>query len=372
MMPTPPTIPLPSAPKRSSASMRPSPARRSRAAASRSRRPQASPSRPSADLPGRAVAIAAAVPPEFDAPLGAHHKAIGRWLAERDGSAQLLTRGEARRHIETEFDKAVRAELGKVTLADLRVVALTGEDHGPPAVAIICDTIGEVDLGWITKAENVLSNTIITGPIAPAGWRAAAYRALDELLGYALPVFGFEQFMDEVSMWMWDGATNDTDAIRILRDYAGYDDIEDMTMPSHLRARRPDYMTRKPAPLKDMPPALRERLRRLRETCKALNAVADTTNAWRHDREALTNYLPHYEDGSCTLPLTLVPFDQFGEQLDEIANHAMETSFYDIVGLTTIEEPGQLGAWFESLRLGADFLGAAQDLIDSNPMKDRP
>lgn len=372
MMPTPPTIPLPSAPKRSSASMRPSPARRSRAAASRSRRPQASPSRPSVELAGRAVSIAAAVPAAFDAPLGAHHKAIGRWLAERDGSAERITQREARRYIETEFDKAVRAEFSKVQLADLRVVALTGEDHGPPAIAIICDSIGEIELGWITKADNVLSNTLITGPIAPVGWRAAAYRVLDELLGYALPVFGFDQFMDEISMWMWNSATDDAGAIRFLRDYAGYDDIEDMTLPSHLRARRPDYMTRTPAPLKAMPPPMRQRLRRLRETCKALGAVADARNAWRHDREAPSYYLPHYEDGSYMPPLTLVPFDQFGEQLDEIANHAMETSFYDIIGLTTIEEPGQLDAWFESLRLGADFLGAAQDLIDSNPMKDRP
>ncbi|MBC2668742.1 hypothetical protein ACFOON_15260 [Novosphingobium piscinae] len=309
------------------------------------------------------------VPSGFDAPLGVHHKAIGRWLAERDGSAERITRGEARRYIETEFDKAVRAELSKVQLADLRVVALTGEDHGPPAIALICDNVGEIELGWITKA-NVLANAL-DGVVAPVGWRAAAYRALEQLLGYALPVFGFEEFMDEMSMWMWDGATDDADAIRFMGEFHGLDDIEEMTLPSHLRARRPDYMTRKPAPLKDMPPSLRDRLRRLRETCKALNAVADTTSAWRHDREALSYYLPHYEDGSCTLPLTLVPFDQFGQQLDEIADHAMQTNFYDIVGLTTIEEPARLDAWFESLRLGAEFIAAAQDLIDHNPMKDQ-
>ena len=80
-------------------------------------------------------------------------------------------------------------------------------DGLPPALAIVCDTIGQIDLGWIEKT-NVLSNTLFE-TIAPVGWRAAAYQALEQTLGTVLPCFGYDDLFEEISAYYWEGTTDD-------------------------------------------------------------------------------------------------------------------------------------------------------------------
>ena len=335
----------------------------------RSLRPRALPLRRSADLAGRTVALSADIPAGFDAPLAPHHKAIGRWLAEREPADQLVTRAEARRHIEQGFDRAVLEVLAGNTLADLRVVVLQGDgDHLPPAIAIICDSVGQIDLGWIEKT-NVLRHTL-SGNVAPVGWRAAAYRALVQLC-LVLPMFDFQGLMDELSQYYWDGETDDEAARQALVAYHGADE-EDLILPSHVLAKRPDYMlAENVAPAKALPPILRRKLRRLTDAYNALKARPRDGDAWLFDWHETIEYLPEYEDASCLPPMTLVPFDEFNQELDEVARAGMEMGFLNVAGLCPLTEPTIVARWFTSLRLGAELLAAAQDLIDFDPSDGR-
>lgn len=287
----------------------------------------------------------------------------------RECPDQPVTRMEARRFITEGFDRAVQAALGAINLTDLRVIVLRGQEGLPPAIATICDSIGEIDLGWIVKT-NVLSHTL-SGSLAPVGWRAAAYEALTTRLGFALPIFGYEDFVEELSMYYWDGATDDETARRHIADYNGYTDDADIILPSQIAALRPDYMLAKPSLQKDMPPALRQRLKRLDRAHKALKSIGDDESAWRCDHDQVFDYLPHYQDAGTLPPLTFLPFDVFGQHLDEIGRIGMENGFLDIVGLTLIEDASQVERWHQSLRLGAEFFVAVQDLITCDPTKDR-
>ena len=332
-------------------------------ASNRSSRPPVFTSHPSVDLAGRSVALSIEVPARFDAPLAAHHRVIGRWVASRGEVSGALTRHEAQQHIETAFAGAVANVLGTFDLADLRVVVLFGEGERPPALAIVCDTVGQLDLGWIEKA-NVLRNTI-AGPVAPVGWRAAAYAALAQSLAAALPVFGYHDLIEELSAYYWDGETDDEGARRALTEWHGHDesDLEEMTLPSQLHARRPDWMTAKPSPLKDMPPSLRRAVTRLRKARAALSTKAEG-NAWYLDRDELLAYLPEYEEHSPLPPLAIVPFDEFGRELDDVGRFGMELGFDDIAGLCPLPDAGAVTTWFETLRLGAELMLAAQSLIN--------
>lgn len=335
----------------------------------RSNRPRGSASRPSADLAGRAVAIAPSVPAIFDAPLAPHHRLIGRWVAQHDAPADLCTRHETRRRIERVFADAVTAILQPFDLVDLRVMVLVGEAELPPALALICDSIGQLDLGWIEKS-NVLSTTLFE-TIAPMAWRAAAYQALARALPAALPIMAYDDLIEELSAYWWDGETTDAEARKALIEYHGAeaDDLTEMILPSDVAARRPDWMTATPAPLKHMPAHLRAALKRLRDAAEALRTLDRPRNAWRAGREHVDEYLPGLEDRSHLPPLTIVPFDHFANELDDVCRIGMETGFDDVVGLCPLTDIETIDAWFASLRLGADLLVAAQALINLDPTK---
>lgn len=306
------------------------------------------------------------MPGEFDAPLGAHHRVLGRWVATRDPQLGALTRVEALRHIERTFDRAVMQVLEPLKLSNLRVVVLMGDESLHPAFAVLCDDIGQIDLGWIEKT-NLLSDAL-AGPVAPVGWRAAAYRALEGTLGSVLKLFNYADMVEEFSMYHWDGATTDADALAHLTECYGVevDEAEEM-LPSTMNAKRPDYMTAGADPLKRMPKGLADRLRRLRA---AFDAHRAARAAWLvEDFHLSTEYFPELEEASHLPPLTLVPHDQFARELDEIGRHGMEMGFNNVAGLLELPDSDRIAHWFESFRLGIDVLLAAQDLIEFDPLK---
>lgn len=315
-------------------------------------------SRPSADLAGRTVALSADIPATFDQPLSNHHKLIGRWVAGREPSTKQYTRVGARRRIEQVFNAVVLEMLDPIEIVDLRVAVLTGEDANLPAIAVACDSLGQLDLGWIETGE------------APVPWRAAAYAALGETLGTALPIFGYQDLFDEISMYYWDGEIDDEGARQSLTAYHGLtaEELEEQTMPSEMNARRSDWMiganAAKPAAL---PKGLRETLRRLRDAHKALKRLPSDRNAWHVDTDILYEYFPGIEECSSLPPLTLVPFDEFARELDDVARHGMEMGFMDVCGICPLPDVSRIDDWFASLRLGVQFLLAAQDLIRFDP-----
>lgn len=330
------------------------------------RRP-ASASRPSGDLAGRPVAISIDVPPAFDAPLAPHHKLVGRWVADRDTATRFYTRGDARTHIERVFGEAVAAVLGRFNIADLRVVALNGDGDLPPALGIICDSVGQIDLGWIEKS-NVLSTTLFE-TVAPVSWRAAAYQALERTLKVVLPIFNYADLIEELSAYYWEGETEDEGARAALMAYHEGEAEEDyeLTLPSDVHARRPDWMTAKASPANHMPPHLRKALTRLNAAHTALKGIGSSGNAWNYDREEIHAYLPEYEERAPLPPVTLVPFDHFARELDDVGRFGMEQGFDDIAGLCPLIDRNAIERWLASLRLGAELLLAAQDLISLDP-----
>lgn len=286
-------------------------------------------------------------------------------MAEQLGADGPVTLGEAQKLIERAFERQVLEILGGNTLADLRVLVLAGDGADlPPAIAIICDSVGQIDLGWIEQT-NVLSNTLF-GSVAPVGWRAAAYRAVGKLAA-ALPLFDFEQMMEELSAYYWDGEMTDDGARHALVEYFGQDP-EDLKLPSHIEALRPDFMlAENAAPMKALPPLLRAKLRRLSAAHDALKEHWREGNAWFFQHSELADYLPEYEDASSLPPMTTVPFDIFNEELDEVGRIGMEVGFLNLAGLCRLTDAGAVDRWFATLRLGAELIAAGQDLIDFNP-----
>lgn len=315
---------------------------------------------PSVDLAGRAVALSADIPTIFDQPLASHHKLIGRWVAGREETARAFTRAAARRHIERVFDAAVMEILSSIDCVDLRIAVLGSEEEVSPAIAIICESLGQIDLGWI-EASN-----------APTSWRATAYRALEEKLGRVLPIFGYDDLFNQISMYYWDGETEDEPARQSLIYHYGVDaeELDEMTLPSELNARRPDWMiAANAAPRRRLPAALRGKLNALDRAYQALAEIDPERNAWTFDHEIVCDYIPGIEECSSLPSLTLVPFEHFTRELDEVARHGMEMGFMDIAGLCPLSDANQIDDWFTSLRLGAQFLACVQDLIQFDPAK---
>jgi hypothetical protein len=164
--------------------------------------------------------------------MAAHHRLIGRWVAAQEAAPQAVTRTQARGHIERVFKAAALDILQPIEIVDLRVVVLHGEDHGPPAIAVICDSMGQLDLGWIETSE------------APIPWRATAYQTLGQTLGCALPIVGYQDLFAEIAMYYWEGETDDEAARQCLIAYHGADaeDFDELSLPSTMNARRPEWM----------------------------------------------------------------------------------------------------------------------------------
>lgn len=314
--------------------------------------------RRSADLAGRAVAISADVPAIFDAPLPPHHKLIGRWVATQETSPALYTRPAARRHIEGVFNAAVLEILDPIEIADFRVAVILNEEDGTPAIAVICQSLGQIDLGWIETGD------------APIPWRAAAYSALEQCLGLALPIFGYSDLFEQISMYYWDGEIDDEGARQSLIAYHGADaaELDEITLPSEMDARRPEWMIdANAAPTARLPAGLHQKLCRLNETHKALKGFSPECSAWYADHQTIHDYIPEFEDCSSLPPLTLVPFDHFARELDDVGRNGMEMGFMDVAGLCPLPNANHIDEWFASLRLGAEFLLAAQKLIQLDP-----
>ena len=313
---------------------------------------------PSADLAGRSVELSRDIPTIFDAPLARHHKLIGRWAASREMSGSLYTRVEVRRLIERVFGDAVLAILETIELVDLRIAVLHSEEDGPPAIAIICESLGQIDLGWIETSD------------APIPWRAAAYKALEQSLNRALPIFGYQDLFDEIAMYYWDGMTDDEAARQVLIDYHGADadDVDEQVLPSQMNARRPDWMVAtNAAPAKRLPSSLRQRLATLRQAHASLGKLSPERNAWHFDFQMAHEYIPGIEECASLPPLTLVPFDHFARELDDVGRQGMEMGFMDIAGICPLPDADRIDDWFASLRIGAQFLMAAQAVIQFDP-----
>lgn len=264
----------------------------------------------------------------------------------------------ARQHIERVFNAAVLEILDPIELADLRIAVLHSEEDGPPAIAIICESLGQLDLGWIETSD------------APIPWRAAAYRALEKTLGRALPVFSYQDLFDEIAMYYWDGETDDEAARQCLIDYHGTDaeDLDEQTLPSTMNARRPNWMiAANAAPSAQLPTGLRQKLDRLGEAHKALGSVPPERNAWHFDFQVICEYIPGIEECASLPPLTLVPFEHFARELDDVGRNGMEMGFMDVAGICPLPDADRIGDWFASLQFGARFLHAAQDLIQFDP-----
>ncbi|MYL97754.1 hypothetical protein GR702_08200 [Novosphingobium sp. FGD1] len=285
---------------------------------------------------------------------------MGRWVAAREASSGLYTRAAARQHIEGIFNAAVLEILDPIEIADFRVAVILKEGDGTPAIAVICQNLGQIELGWIETGD------------APIPWRAAAYRALEQCLGRVLPIFSYEDLFNEISIYYWDGETDDERARQSLIAYHGADadELDELTLPSEMNARRPEWMIKEnAAPSARLPSGLRQKLKRFHAAHKAVGSLRPERNAWDFDLEVAYDYIPGIEECSSLPPLTLVPFDHFARELDDVARNGMEMGFMEVAGLCPLRDAHHIDDWFASVRLGAEFLLAAQELIQVDPAK---
>lgn len=326
--------------------------------ASRLPRPPAFVCPRSVDLAGRAVALSPDIPVLFDEPLAPHHRLIGSWVAAREETSRTFTRVGARQHLDRVFEASVLDVLGGIDMVDFQAVVLRGPDGECPAIVLVCESIGQIDLGWIETSD------------APIAWRAAAYRALERTLGIALPIFGYSDLFDEISHSYWDGETDDDAARQALIDNHGADpeEVDQLALPSEMEARRPNWMIAANAGApKQLPTGLRKALCGLKGTYRALRRMPAERSAWYFESAQLYDYLPSLEECSPLPPLTLVPVERFACEVDDVARHGMEYGFMDVSGLCPITDAKHIDDWFASLRAGVQFLAAAQALIRLDP-----
>ncbi|PZR01904.1 MAG: hypothetical protein DI536_37415 [Archangium gephyra] len=92
-------------------------------------------------------------------------------------------------------------------------------------------------------------------------------------------------------------------------------------------------------------------------------------SAWHFDHATICDYDSAYEDCATLPPLTLVPFEHFARELDDVARPGMELGFLDMAGICPLTDPDSIDRWFASLRFGVDLLLAAQALIQLYPTK---
>lgn len=321
------------------------------------RRPKCNSPR-SVDLTGRAVRLADDIPTVFDGPLSPQHKMIGSWVDGHASDGTEYTRSQARRHIERVFATSVSDILEPVVLADLRVSVRGDEAGDHSALAISCDSLGQLDLGWIEDSD------------APIPWRATAYSELERMLGRVLPVFGYQDLFEAFAAYNWEGETDDDAARCILVELHGVceQDLDGQMLPSTMNADRPPWMIAANAVADALlPGSLQERLNRVRETHDAVDALSPDCDAWHVAQDILFDYLPELEECYYLPPLTIVPFATFADELDDITRHGMEVGFTDVAGLYPLPDASRIDAWFASLRLGARFLCAVQDLLAFDP-----
>src|SRR3546814_7347174 len=118
-----------------------------------------------------------------------------------------------------------------------------------------------------------------------------------------------------------------------------------------MNARRPDWMIKEnAAPSARLPVGLRRSLARFRAAHKALETIRPERNAWDFDLQVAYDYIPGIEECSSLPPLTLVPFDQFARELDDVARNGMEMGFMDVAGLCPLPNADHIDDWFASLR----------------------
>jgi len=109
----------------------------------------------------------------------------------------------------------------------------------------------------------------------------------------------------------------------------------------------------------------------MRTAREVLGTLLPEAGAWHFDFEVASAYLPGIEECASLPPLTLVPFVPFARELDDVMRSGMEMGFTDIAGICPLPDVACIDDWFASLRLGAQFLLAVQNLIRFDPPKPR-
>lgn len=326
--------------------------------------PDILPSPRSAKLAGGRVTLSPAVPTRFDAALNKHHIAIGRWVLEHRTQSSALTHDAARSLIEITFVDEVKRILAPIELADLHVMVLLNsyDDKAPPALIISNKSQGQIDLGWIETDED-----------APIAWHRRAYQALVRAIQPIIPAITYDDMFEHLSHLYWDGETDDEAARESLRTYQDYDesDLAGMTMPSQLDAKRPEWMLDRSDHIPDqIHSELEAILADITAASEGLEKARKRADAFQFtDMEDLCAYAPWYKESLGLPSMTVVPFEIFASEIDDVARHGMESGFLDVSGIYHLDrdDPADIDNWFTTLRAGVAVIEAVQRLTAWTP-----
>jgi hypothetical protein len=140
-------------------------------------------------------------------------------VAAREGTPSRYTRVGARKRIEQVFNAAVLEILAPIELS----ICASPSSSAKTTIRPQSPSSARPSANWILAGSK---------PATLPSWRAAAYAALGETLGTALPVFGYQDLFEEISMYYWDGEIDDEGARRSLAAYQGLsaEEIEEQTL----------------------------------------------------------------------------------------------------------------------------------------------
>ena len=155
-------------------------------------------------------------------------------------------------------------------------------------------------------------------------------------------------------MYYWDGEIDDEGARESLIAYHGADadELDELTLPSEMNARRPEWMVKEnAAPSAQLPPGLRRKLKRFHAAHKTVTTFRPECRAWDLDLQVAYDYIPGIEECSSLPPLTLVPFDQVARELDDVARNGMEMGFMEVAGLCPLRHANHIDDWLSRIHI---------------------
>ena len=324
---------------------------------------------PSVRIAGGAIRLSPDVPTRFGNPVGQHHVTIGKWARDRLVSAGPITENGFKHLVEQTFADAVGEILAPVELCDLHTMVLLNSENDKQAALVLANkSQGQIDLGWIETDED-----------APLEWRCAAYSALVTNLQPIIPSISFDDMFEHLSMLYWDGETQDGPAREVLENFYGHDEeeLEGMAMPSQVIAKIPAWMKdyAGDTPARPLHPQLAKILSDLKKASARLKRAQKKADPFEFsDMEDLCSFAPWYEESYSLPPTTVVPFEIFAAEIDDVARGGMEQGFLDAIGIYHLDPaaPELVGRWLETLRAGVAVIEIIQRLTAWIPNQHLP
>lgn len=200
------------------------------------------------------------------------------------------------------------------------------------------------------------------------------------LLGRAMPILlpvgCFDDLVEEISGYWWQGELDDDAAREAIAEMRGEElgPDDDFFLPSKFLAAQPQWTLFEPwprpndAPTPALPDFVAGPAAQVLKAMKPFRNASANRAAWISDFDITTDVAPEYGDAVSTPPIFLVPdIPVFNEALNDIGECAMQTSFWNVCGAAIMTSPKDIQTWLKSLAAGVPLLVALDGLLRATP-----